>query len=120
MIHTALWSGGRPDILVRLWNALPDERENLLTYIEKAKSYRNECGCAMGGAFAVGSMVLLILRGIFFSHSAGGHWIVAILQGTASVFGACILGKGTGVGIARIRLARLNRELRLRYYNEGK
>lgn len=120
MIHTAIWSGGRVDILTGLWNALPDEREKLLPYIEKAKSYRNECGCTMGGAFAVGSIVLLILRGIFFSHSAHGHWIVALTQGTALVFGACILGKGTGIGIARIRLSLLNRELRLRYYSEGK
>lgn len=120
MIHTAIWSGGRADILAELWNALPDERERLLPYIEKAKSYRNECGCTMGGAFAVGSIVLLILRGIFFSPSSGGHWIMAILQGTALFFGACILGKATGIGIARIRLGLLNRELRLRYHSERK
>ena len=73
----------------------------------------------MGGAFAIGSMALLILRGVFFSHT-GGHWFVAVLQGTAFVFGACILGKGTGIGIARIRLGLLYRELRLRYHSEGR
>ncbi|HEV3038300.1 MAG TPA: hypothetical protein VHA33_11035 [Candidatus Angelobacter sp.] len=120
MIKTAIRSGGRADILAELWNALRDEREKLLPYVGKAKSYRNECGCTMGGVFAIGALMLLILRGIFFTHAGGGHWHAAILQGTAFVFGACMLGKGTGIGIARIRLGLLYRDLRLRYHSEGK
>jgi hypothetical protein len=120
MIQTAIRSGRKADVLAGLWSALPEEREKLLPYVEKAKSFRNECGCTLGGVFAVGSMVLLVLRGLFFTHAGGGHWIIAILQGTAFVFGACILGKGAGIGIARIRLGLLYRELRLRYYSGGK
>lgn len=107
------------NILAQLWRALPDEREKLGPYVEKAKSYRNECGCAMGGGFLIGSLVLLILYRVFFNAVSSGHWFTTTLRGTALVFGACILGKVTGIAIARIRLGLLYRELRIRYHTEG-
>jgi len=36
------------ETLSRLWAEFPAERETLRPYVDRAKSYRNECGCAMG------------------------------------------------------------------------
>ena|ERR1700741_3508551 len=101
--------------LERLWQALPNERDALRPYVEKAKAYRNECGCIMGGAFFIGALAFLICDFLFFHQMVGGSWVVATLRGAAFVLSASMLGKAIGIGIARIRLALIYRELRLRY-----
>jgi hypothetical protein len=101
--------------LERLWQALPNERDALRPYVEKAKGYRNECGCMMGGAFFIGAFTLLICDFLFFHQIVGGNWLAAVLRTAAFVLGASMLGKAIGIGIARIRLALTYRELRLRY-----
>jgi hypothetical protein len=111
-------STGHIDILQRLWRALPEETDKLRPYVEKVKSYRNECGCAMGGVFLIGSLLLLVVDGLFFNGIIGGHWLTTALRGTAFAFGASIAGKATGIGVARIRLALMYRELRIRYDTE--
>jgi hypothetical protein len=42
-----------------------------------------------------------------------------VLRASAFVFGAAAVGKLTGISIARIRLARLYRHLRVKYNLEG-
>lgn len=81
------------NILAQLWRALPDERQKLGPYVEKARPYRNECGCSIGGGFLIGSLVLLILYRLFFNAVGSGHWFTTTLRGTALVIGAYILGK---------------------------
>jgi VIT1/CCC1 family predicted Fe2+/Mn2+ transporter len=106
--------------LERLWQALPNERDTLHPYVEKAKGYRNECGCMMGGAFFIGALTLLICDFLFFHQIVGGNWLAAVLRIAAFVLGASMLGKAIGISIARIRLALTYRELRLRYPVEAR
>jgi hypothetical protein len=87
--------------------------------MEKAKAYRNECGCVMGGVFFVGALVLLILDGLFSHQITNGSWVGATLRGAAVAFVASLLGKAIGIGIARLRLVLTYRELRIRYPMNG-
>jgi hypothetical protein len=119
MIQGAIRSTRNVGVLEQLWRALPDEREKLRPYVEKAKSYRNECGCAMGGIFLIGALALLILDGLSFHGISGGGWLARALCGSAFVFGASILGKAIGIGVARMRLALVYRKVRIRYHIEG-
>ena len=112
-------ANGRETILERLWRSLPEERETLRPFVERAKAHRNACGCAMGGVFLVGAVVLLIIDGLFFHVIGGRHWAMVALLGAGFAFGAGILGKLIGIGIARVRLALVHRELRIRYHMQG-
>jgi hypothetical protein len=107
------------NILEQLLHSFPEERENLLPYVARVKVYKNECGCSMSGAFLVGSFCLLILFGFLFNGFEGGYLMTNALRGTAFVFGAGIVGKLTGIGIARFRLTLLYRHLRARYHLKG-
>jgi hypothetical protein len=103
----------------RLWRLLPEERPRLRPYVERAEAYRKDCGCSMGGAFLVGSFGLVILDGVLFGGFARGSVLTVVLRGAAWVFGATIIGKLVGIGIARFRLTRLYRRLRVEYHVEG-
>ena len=48
MLPGAIQSTRNAAFLERLWHALPNERDRLRPYVEKAKAYRNECGCVTG------------------------------------------------------------------------
>ncbi len=109
----------RTDLLQRLWNALPERRDELLPYFRQARAYKSECGCTMGGVFLMGALVLLLIDILFLHQLSSGGWLATALYGTAFAFGASIVGKGTGIAIARIRLTLLYRDLRLRYRIEG-
>lgn len=96
--------------LERLLQSLPADRENLRPYVDRAKVYRNECGCSMGGAFMVISLGLLITR--FLLDGIGkGNVLIGLFWGTLFVFSASLIGKLIGIGVARIRLALLYRHL---------
>jgi len=45
--------------------------------------------------------------------------ILQLFAGAAFVFGSAVVGKLTGMGIARLRLALLYRDLRIRFPLEG-
>jgi hypothetical protein len=103
------------NILDQLWRALPSERGNLRPYVERAKAYRNECGCSTGAVFFGASLLVLVVRGVFFHFAANGGSLSAIFGATLLVFGAAIVGKAVGIGVARIRLLLLYRDLHIRY-----
>lgn len=107
------------NILDQLWRTLPSERGNLRPYVERAKAYRNECGCSTGAAFFGASLLFLVVRGIFFHFAANDRWFSAIFHATLLLFGAAILGKAVGIGVARIRLLLLYRDLQIRYHLSG-
>ena len=107
------------EFLNRLWTSLPAERETLRRYAARAKSYRNECGCAMGGAFIAVTLTALILYGLVYRGFSWDHWLIDLVSATACLFGASILGKMLGIGLARIRLILLGRELHRRYRGTG-
>jgi hypothetical protein len=107
------------EILRYRWVANPAEREALRSYVDRAKAYRNECGCAMGGTFVAATLVTLILYGFLFRQFTIEHWFLDAVVSAACLFGAAFLGKTTGIGLARFRLMLLGRELRLRYSVQG-
>jgi hypothetical protein len=74
---------------------------------DRARRYRNACGCALSGLFLIVSIAAcgagLVLADPF-------RWsLVAI--GIAFVFCASLLGKAVGIGWARVRLLLLHRSL---------
>jgi hypothetical protein len=119
MVQGTIRSSTNAGMLERLWRDLPAERERLRPYIEKGKSFRKDCGCVMGGVSMVGALVLLILDGLFFHRISGRGVLTSTLRGSALVFGASIVGKTIGIGVARLRLALIYRDLRIRYGIEG-
>jgi hypothetical protein len=115
MIRSAMSSESSESVLEQIWKTSPDEREKLRPYVERAKSYRNECGCEMGGVFFTGAVVIVILD-LFLIHGiSGGGWLTGALRGSAFVFCASLLGKAIGIGVARLRLALMYKELRHQY-----
>jgi len=102
-------------VLDRLLRSLPDEREHLRPYVDRAKALSSECGCAMGGAFMVAALALVIGFEIVNAGSPHSSVIVRVLRDAAIVFGAGVAGKLTGLAIARVRLAWLYHEIRVRY-----
>jgi len=107
------------ETLSRLWAEFPAERESLRPYVDRAKSYRNECGCAMGGKFAVAAFAVLILYGFAYHGFRVEHWLLDAAKAVGCLWGAALLGKLMGIGLARIRLVLLGRELRSRYRMQG-
>ena len=100
------------DVLLR---SLPREREHLRPYIDRAKALSSECGCSMGGAFMVAALALVVGYEVVSAGSAQAGVISRVLRDGAVVVGASIAGKLTGLALARVRLAWLYRELRIRY-----
>jgi hypothetical protein len=103
-------------VLDRLLRSLPDERERLRPYVDRAKALSSEFGCSMGGAIMVAALALVIGYEVPHGGPGRGHVIVGLLRDAAIVFSAGIAGKLIGLGIARVRLAWLYRELRVRYH----
>ena len=68
----------------------------------------------MGGAFAAASLVVLVLYALLNGFS-GRNPVTLALGGVSLLFSAGVLGKLTGIGIARLRLQLLYRRLRLEY-----
>jgi hypothetical protein len=104
MTNATARSTRNTSILDRLWIDLPAEREALRPYIERSKSLRNDCGCAMGGGFLTGALLIVILDGLFFHRITGRGLLNSGLRGTALAFGASVAGKVIGIGVARLRL----------------
>jgi hypothetical protein len=105
--------------LDQLWHTHPSEREELRPYVAKARAYRNECGCSMGAAFFSASVVILVIRSAVFHFAVNGRWFMAIVHAILFTLGAAISGKLVGIGVARIRLLLLYRDLRNRYRVRG-
>ena len=115
MIRSAMSSTRTESVLEQIWKTSPDEREKLRPFVEKAKSYRNECGCEMGGVFFTGAVVIVILDLLVIHGITDGGWLIGALRGSAFVFSASFLGKAIGIGVARMRLALMYRELHHQY-----
>jgi uncharacterized integral membrane protein len=94
---------------MHLWAALPGEREALRPYIDRAKSYRNDCGCAVAGICVLLTLAILIFVGRGHRSFSLQHALVDVALAIACLLVAAVAGKLVGVGLARIRLALLGR-----------
>ena len=119
MARRAASVAGGSDILETLLRSRPQDREFLHDYVRRAKTYHNECGCAMSGIFLVGASLFLVLDFLWLRGPIHGDLLFQLFAGAAFIFGSAAIGKLIGMGIARIRLALLYRDLRIRFEPEG-
>lgn len=75
----------KADLLQRLWLHMPEQRDKLRPYADRASAYRNDCGCSMGGFFLVGSVVLLVVYRVFFPSPAHANWLATFLRAAGFV-----------------------------------
>jgi hypothetical protein len=106
-------------ILDNLLSSLPDRRDELLPYVADVKKYSSECGCSLGGKFLIASAALWALRWILFIPHSPANLFKQLVLGILFIFCSSILGKLTGITVAKIRLALLYRHLRFMYRLEG-
>ena len=105
--------------LERLLHSIPEERDTLRPYFERAKSYSTDCGCSMSAAFLAVSFGLLIIYGFVSDGFRGANLLTVVLASTGFVFTSGVVGKLTGIGIARLRLALMYRQLSAKYRSAG-
>ena len=105
--------------LETLLNSLPDRREELLPHVAKVKQYSSECGCSLGGKFLVAALALCVVRFVFFTPVGFSNLLRQFFLAILFIFLSSIVGKFTGIGLAKIRLAGLYRHLNAKYGPEG-
>jgi VIT1/CCC1 family predicted Fe2+/Mn2+ transporter len=105
--------------LEQLLRAHPEQQERLRPFVDRAKRYSNECGCSMGGAFLAAALVGVLMYDIWNSLPSGLHLVIAIVEQSAFLLMAGALGKLAGIGLARIRLWLMYRDLAARYLVGG-
>ena len=92
-------------------SSFPDDREEMLSYINRAKKYSSECGCSLGAKFLMVSTAIFIVYFFLSNDFAMANLPEEIFLGTLFIFTSTIVGKLAGIGIARIRLALLYKHL---------
>jgi hypothetical protein len=81
-------------------------------FARKIEAYKNECGCKLGGIFAVSTIAISILYSLlFFNPVSVFAGIKMILWSAMAIVAAGLGGKFIGIGVARIKLMALYREL---------
>jgi hypothetical protein len=98
------------DSVDALARRLPDDDPRRGEFRARIAALANDCGCTMGGIFLVAATVLAI--GYFVLGGRLGIGQIAIAIGFALL--ASFVGKGVGLGIARLRLLWLRRALTAR------
>jgi len=102
-----------------LLDSFPNDREKILLYVDRVKKYSNECGCSMGAKFLMASIGIFLIY-FFHSNDCGiANLLKEFLFGMLFIFTSSIIGKLIGIGIARIRLARLSKYLIGKYHVLG-
>lgn len=102
-----------------LLQAFPDNRQELLPYIDRAKDYSSECGCSMGAKFTIASLILFLVYFIRFHDPAFLIAVGQIVGGMVFIIVASGVGKWIGINIAKIRLKLLYRQLMVQFPVQG-
>ena len=100
-----------PDKVKQYLNTLPNGSQEKEYYVREIKKYNSECGCSMGARFLFGSLVIFIFYILFSKGHPFSQMLKTGLEGLLIVFIISLLGKLTGVGVARRRLQRLYKEI---------
>ncbi len=99
--------------LHQLLQTFPEQRQHLLAQLGRIQALASECGCAMGAIFALAAIALLAGWAIRVDGFSVGRWLLVTPAAAAFVLLSGATGKLLGIGVARLRLAALNRRLRL-------
>ncbi|HEU4656731.1 MAG TPA: hypothetical protein VFR97_04370 [Capillimicrobium sp.] len=86
---------------------LPADSPETARIRQRAKTYRDACGCVVAAWFMVSALVLAIVR----VATAGDLTLGAGARVGAFVIGAGMAGKALGLLVARARLALLRRQV---------
>jgi len=102
-----------------LLNSFPNDREEILLYVDRVMKYRYERGCSLGAKFLLAAIGIFLIY-FFHSHDFGlANLLKEIPLGLLFIFTSSIIGKLIGIGIARLRLALLYRYLIGKYHLLG-
>lgn len=81
-------------------------------FVRRLKTYKNECGCKLGGIFAISAIIICILYFLlFFNPVSVFAGIKMILWSAMAIVAAGLVGKGVGIAHARIKLMVLYRKV---------
>jgi hypothetical protein len=101
--------------LEELLRTRPDQRDRLLPFVDRAKRYNGECGCRMAAIFMLASIGLALVYVIAVRPHSDSHTRGTIVGALAFCFLASIVGKLTGIILARVRLLLLYRRVRVAF-----
>lgn len=85
-------------------------------FVRKLKTYKNECGCKLGGIFAISAIIICLSYALLFHPISVFAGIELIFWSAIVVMAAGLVGKGIGIGVARLKLTALYRTV-LRLYH---
>lgn len=81
-------------------------------FVRKIKTYKNDCGCKLGGIFAISAILICILYSLLsFNPISVFAGVKMILWSAMVIMVAGLVGKGIGIGVARIKLMALYRKV---------
>jgi hypothetical protein len=103
-----------------LMAAFPEREVEQRPFVDRAARYSRDCGCQMGAAFLVVSLIVAIAWVAFAPAASYGALLTQVFMALLFVFVASIAGKLLGIAIARIRLALLCRYLAKRFAGGGR
>jgi hypothetical protein len=96
--------------ILRIIDMLDESSKNRI--VSKIKFYKHECGCKLGGIFAVSAVIICILYSVIFLNPTAVFAIVKLITWSAMIIiAAGLFGKVIGIGVARIKLMILYREV---------
>ena len=89
---------------------VPADDPDKPTFQARVSAYRRDCGCEMGAAFTIGTL-LLAIGYVALTRNLNVRTAIA---GIIFVLGGSLLGKGIGLLLASAKLALVRRSIRRR------
>jgi hypothetical protein len=96
-----------PDEVNQYVHGLPAGSQEKVYYLQKIKKYSGACGCSTGAKFLFTAMTLLFFYLIFLKWHGWPDMLKRGLMGFPAIFFFGLLGKLTGIAMARIKLTRI-------------
>lgn len=79
-------------------------------FVRTIRTYKNECGCKLGGIFALFAMIACIPYSLLsFTAISVFAGLTTLLWSALVIVAAGLVGKGIGIGVARVKLMALYR-----------
>ena len=79
-------------------------------FVRQLKTYKNECGCKLGGIFAISAIIICLMYSLLSFHRISVFaGIKMIFWSAIAIVAAGLVGKGIGIGVARLKLTALYR-----------
>lgn len=99
----------------QILRAYPEREDEIMRDSTRIKKLSTECGCSLGAWFMLAAFGFLSVHTVFFYTPQFPGIVLDLAVGLLIVFAAGILGKATGIGLAKWRLAALIKKLHANY-----